>query len=449
MSPIELRFAHQCIAAVLEDIAAEDGSAALAWDCAEHWLQAKESTRAIAAVRKCAAHAIEIGRPRAAAEMLLRTRDLELQPADRAAIGREAVRAGDAASEPDLVFRALEFYRTTDAERLHDDIEVAEFRAMAGSFREAGELEQKLLRCVRADEATSDHRVSAATSILKYCHIHGKNEFAQRAIESLPNEVLGDANTLNRLEYQLIRHAAFGDSADSVAVAAEIVKLSRGAAPVPRLRLQLNAALAYWRANFVDQAVETIVRCFEDATACHAHRLRLTSALQAADYFLDLGDEELGLRWFNQAVAVTVEVPALSNEFNLHVLTLELLMEGGDANGARDALSRAIAAQSFEGSALRSRWQRVFELRLRQICGGPQTTDEELHALLSEPCEISPMTGIRDLEIATACRALVATGRLEAADAVVSTYCTSGRGSRAPLTHPLRKAIEELRRREI
>lgn len=444
LSPTELRLAHQCIATVLEQLAENDASAALAWECAEHWLRGRESTRATAAVRKCATHAIEIGRPRAAAEMLLRATELPLQPTELAAIAREAVLAADAASEPDLVFRAMELCRTDDGRRVHDDIEFAEFRAMAGSYREAGDLEEKLLGCVLADEASPDHRVSAATSILKYCHIHGKSMFARHAINGLPDEVMYRANTLNRLEFQLIRHAAFGDPTDSIAVGSEILALSGRDKPITRLRLQLNVALAFWRANLVDQAVETVLRCFEDATACHAHRLRLTSAVQAADYFFDLGRDELGHSWLNKAVAITVEVPSLSKEFNLLVLVLELLLEDGNAAGAATALRKAIGAGVFEGSALRARWQDAFEFRLRQIGDGRGLSDDEIQDLLVEPCEVSPMTGIRDLEIATACRALLDRGRADIAANVVKTYCESGRRSKSPYTHPLRRAIEAL-----
>lgn len=442
LSPLERRFAHRCIATVLEPLATDSDSAALGWDCAEHWLRAQEAAKALDSVRRCAAHAMAIGRPRAAAEMLLRTSTLHLRPDEQTAIGRDAVLAADAANEPELVFRAMTLLREKQGPREHDEIEFAKFRAVARTFQDASDLEGQLLSCVVAVDASPDHRVAAATSLLKYCDAQGKRTVALNAIAALSEEVLRQATALTRLEFLLVRHAGFGDSTEAAAIATEILTRCSGATSAARLRIQLNASLAYWRAGCLKRAIETALACFEESTKANAYRSSLNSALRVAEFYFDSGREEFGREWLQRSFAITRDVPGLANEFGLIILSLESAFEDGDAVGARELFARAIKEGQFAGGYLRHRWQQALALRLRQVSGEHEATAAEIDDLLTEKTEASPLVGLRDFEIATVCHAFVGLGRSGDARSLIEHYLGSGRRTKAPLSRVLRHATQ-------
>ena len=83
LNPIERRLAHQCVALALETRLTADRSVDVVWECAEHWVAAHDSARALAALRRCATQALELGRPGEAAQILARALSLEVGPDDR------------------------------------------------------------------------------------------------------------------------------------------------------------------------------------------------------------------------------------------------------------------------------------------------------------------------------------------------------------------------------
>jgi hypothetical protein len=108
-APATKHVAHHCVASALESLLIGEPSTALMWDCAEHWIAARNADKALKAIRRCSSTALEIGRPAEAAELLSRALDLEIGATDQIAICRQMVLAADEASEPALVFRGLEF----------------------------------------------------------------------------------------------------------------------------------------------------------------------------------------------------------------------------------------------------------------------------------------------------------------------------------------------------
>ena len=108
-SPIALRLLHRRAALTLE-ADTKGSSATTLWDGAEHWTLAGESRRASVLVRKCAQHSLDIGRPREAAEILIRAAQMVVGD-ERIDLAREAIQLADAAGEYDVVVRASELVR--------------------------------------------------------------------------------------------------------------------------------------------------------------------------------------------------------------------------------------------------------------------------------------------------------------------------------------------------
>ena len=70
---LELQQSHRRIAGLLlNEEATRTQSSGVLWDCGEHWIAAGDAGRAAGAMRECSRHALEIGQPRDASELLLR-----------------------------------------------------------------------------------------------------------------------------------------------------------------------------------------------------------------------------------------------------------------------------------------------------------------------------------------------------------------------------------------
>src|SRR5581483_5083759 len=96
---ISTRLAHRRAAIVLSQDGGENSSRL--WECAEHWCAAGEAHRAAEVFRQCAQMAVRIGRPREAAETLLRAATM-LSGRDTTDLIREAVLVADRAGEADI-----------------------------------------------------------------------------------------------------------------------------------------------------------------------------------------------------------------------------------------------------------------------------------------------------------------------------------------------------------
>ena len=259
--PIERRLEHRCVAVALETLLAPEYPAAVVWDCAEHWIQAQESERALRAVASCARYALEIGRPRDAAGMFARASTLDLRRDERLGVARQMVFAADAAGETDLVLDGVQILRLHGEAEDHDEIEFADIRARARAFKDAPLEEERLLRCAKTTTAPPTHRVAAAMWILKYADIHGQFSFANDAIDAVSDVVLSAASQKERLEFVLVRACVLSNWEKVGEVASDLLKASLNEPVSVRCSTQINAAIGLWRAGCMDQALEAAGYC--------------------------------------------------------------------------------------------------------------------------------------------------------------------------------------------
>ena len=94
ISPIALQLLHRRAALTLEADTRSISPTNL-WDCAKHWTLAGDSRRAISVMRECAEHTLEIGRPREAAEVLIRAAQMATSD-ERVDLARSALQLAEA-----------------------------------------------------------------------------------------------------------------------------------------------------------------------------------------------------------------------------------------------------------------------------------------------------------------------------------------------------------------
>lgn len=444
LTPIERRIAHRCVATALEKLLTQDRSVDVVWECAEHWVAAHDADRALDALRRCATQASELGRPGEAAQILARALGVEVSPADRRLIGRQMVLAADAACEPMLVFKGYEALGDRGIARAHDEIEFAHFRACISSQGESVDAEEDLFACIIATDATPDHRVTAAMSIVKYADVHGDRSLAERAVHALPTDVLHLAGPAVRLEFLMVRHCVLGEWDVAAEAARALIPFAQSGALTSRARLLMNAALVLGRSGYLSEALEAGKLAYIESTVAGNRRIGHQTAWFVSGLFLDTGRDQLAEEWRQCAIGSRENHLSLVDDFSQGIVYLALQLTRQDAASARETFDRMDSRGVFAGTAMNHRYRDVFEIRLRQLETGTQTSAEEI-ARLMRGCATTPsMDAIKELEVSTACRGLLLMGQRTDARELFDEYVRSGRATRFPLTRESQDLQREL-----
>jgi DNA-binding SARP family transcriptional activator len=443
-APATKHVAHQCVASALEHLLTRDASTAVMWDCAEHWIAANNSDRALHAIRRCAARALEMGRPADAAEVLSRALHLEIGTADQMAICRQLVQTADEACEPSLVFRGLEVLRKHDRSQQHDDIEFAEFRAKSRLWSEAPQQEERLLSCAGADDASPDHRVTAAIWLLKHADVQQDEQLRIAAEKAIDDDTLAASDETIRLEFLLVAQCARSDWDQTTTTARNVLSAAaRTTSPQVSMRLRLNACVAFERCGRVAEAVETARALYVDAESRAARRVQLQVAAFLADYAFDKGDDVGAFAWFERVSRILESMPDDFADFSTLIAHLTHFLTVRNVPVARSLFDRVERSGWFDGGQLRRRWYRVLSERLRQIEMRPSPPDDFIAPRFSELNRAPILLGLLEFELATACYRLVEVGRPDRAEAILKEYA-AWRHARQPQSRCLQVLRAEL-----
>jgi hypothetical protein len=407
---VENQVAHRCVAIALEHLLTTEHGTAVLWDCADHWILAQNSERALRAIGVCSRYAVDIGRPGEAAGILARALTLDLRREDRVATARQMVLAADDAGESALVSRGLQELRLLGVADEHDNVEFADFRDRVRTFQDAPGGQERMLRCASATTAPAPHRIAAATLILKYADIHGELEFAADAIAA-GSQVLSAVPEKERLEFILVRDCVLGEWDAAARSAMDFLALVSAEPVRSRFKGQLNAAAALWRSGFPSHAVQAATLAYFDAQAGGSLRLALTAATLAADLCFELDDDQAGRLWVDRALANVSTFPDLANHYSLALGRVTAEIRIGELAEARSLFHDARSRGLFDGSRLRERWKKTLEAWLCQPGGEVVLPPEEIDRVSRDVDAIRPMSGILEFEVATACKSLLGSGR--------------------------------------
>jgi len=434
---------HMRIASVLEIELLGTAAPAVLWSCAEHWTAAGDHQRAFGLLRKCADHARDIGRPGSAAEILVRSASMQVQPDARVEALKEAVRLAKIAHEHDFVLFVTEQLRRIDPLGYYDDVELAELHSLGLSFRDLGGYEQRVLAYLESSETRPDQRVRAGLAALQYADINGCIGVATRVGRAISASDLEAVDEILALQYRLVYETAFGDLADGVSIARKLKILAMDIPGAVGLGLRFNAAVALLRAGATAEASRDCLSIYELCRECGALKLQMSAALQIAILLVDRGRFDESIPWRNRAQSLVQENNQLLDGFEAYVHEIDFCIVEGNSAQAQELFRRCEELDLF-GSPIRRRWHRGLRARLKQVAGADALSDEELLELVRQGNEPMPANGIRDLEIAVICTALCEKGdRIAAREAFCNFLAKRNRLAGLPVAPHLRQVVAQ------
>ncbi|HTE46568.1 MAG TPA: AAA family ATPase [Gemmatimonadaceae bacterium] len=427
MSPLERRLGHQCVAMALESLSAGERTVALVWECAEHWLAAHDSSRALDAIRRCAEHAMEIGRPSDATEMLARALSLSIRLDERIDVATRLVLAADLAIDPTRALEGFSALRDCGVVEFNDDMRFAEFRARARAWSDHSNDLDELLLWVGRNEAPANHRVLAATWMLKYADMRNRLDVSEKVVAALPPQVLEAADESVRSEFCLVRLSTSGDHDRAVELARTILRSAElGIVSVP-LALQSNATMVLEKFGLTMEAADSAERVYFRLEAAGGYRLGAYTALLAAECYCNAGDERRSIEWLERTEAMRQRWPSIGEDMSVLPALFVCLVEVGFVARARSLFDRCEANQAFARNAFARRFETTARMRLAQLEGSCPAPDGELEKLLTNVRQRFPVTGLRDFEIVTGVVELRARNRDPEAHQLLRWYMESGR----------------------
>ncbi len=414
------RAVADAVAGTLEKEAEGGQSPALWWDVAESWRVADNPEKAIHALKRCAQHALEIGRPGEAARILYEAAALPQPVEYLLEMSEILIRAADEAAEYPLVLRGFQLRRQAHPAPRHDEIEELEWRALLALDHSERPFAQRLHQCLLAQEASPRHRTAAAIMLLKCADMFGRRDLGLFATKHVSANDLAMVDPLVALEFELLKASVRGRRAAAAAVGRKILeKSARSLEPAP-LHLQRNAATAIRLAGDATGAIEAFEELYRKADRGRSPKAQLYSCLQLSSTYRDLGVDTDADVWLSRAMSIAADSDHLTTDFELVAARIETAIGHGHFERAEIAMREGDAAATFSGAICR-RFRRAAELAIQVAAGHRgQSTRELVRAIADD--DLRSMTGIREFEIAVLVDALGRLGLADDAKATLAAY---------------------------
>jgi tetratricopeptide (TPR) repeat protein len=439
-----LRLIHHRIAGLLEAEAEESESAALWWDCADHWAAAANYRRASVAFRRCSAHSLAIGRPREAIQFLSRALELSLPPADRAELASELVIAADAASEFVAALRGVTVLSSLAHVHKHDAVELAELHALLHVEASIPTTIDRLTKCVRCRDAGSPHRIRAGVLLMMLAHQEGSKSLADATRQILEDAEPRLTATPDGVHLDLIYNYGFGNAINAAVAARALLALASAWTPAVAAGAQVNAARVLWNTGHSEEATETLERCYRTCVTAGLIRLRLIVAARLGAHYLDL-DHSLEPRSNEWRSAADVIARQSSEWWSSSDYLVNRVVGALFVGNTADAILHHdgfTSSELVERGRQTERWGRALSLLIsqrQQLCV-PQADVAELERLIRQPS----MHEVSDVEAAVVIEALLQATDYAGAVTLRDEYLASHRMLRSPLDALLWRAMESL-----
>jgi tetratricopeptide (TPR) repeat protein len=443
------RAVAQAVAATLERDAEAGASPSLWWDAAESWRVADNPERAIHALKRCARHALEIGRPGEAARILDHAVSLPQSAEQLVELSTALIGAASAANEFPLVMRGAERLRAAGGDQPHNELEMAELRAFFGLTTSEPATAERLLPCIRADDATPAHRLEAAISLLKCADNVGREDLRQIAIAETRGSDLANVNTVMRLEFEILVASTQGNRRHAASFGRALIRHLREVDDHSETRLAyyISGALALHLGGFVSEAIVEYERLIELGQRRGAPRSCLSAAVQLASLHFDAGRDSEADRWMQMGFSLVREWPELADDFGLATTRLEIDLFRGDLQSAKKILSR-LSSQIPQTNRLQRRW---LEAGLVAVKSAGRQLSHNSRAVLSRigRDRLSSISGIRDFEVAVVVEAMIRLDLADDAYVTLTEYLASERHRDRLPTRLLSRAMSSTRVSEL
>jgi DNA-binding SARP family transcriptional activator/tetratricopeptide (TPR) repeat protein len=442
--PVTLRLLHGSVAENLERRYEATRDAALLWDCAEQWTLSGETGKALQFLKRCAQHAIDMGRASQALVLLERARQLARYPSELADIYTEMMLAARAAGQWPKVYEISQEFgrlpRDTFVER-HSEQELLSIDACWMVRFEIGDAISRLLGCVAAVEASPSHRLDAASLLLKIAHERGDSELAARAYNSVETLLDKAEPSYSSRMIPLMFHTNFGDSEFAVMIARKVRgDLSSLGSISDQFRAAYNVGTAFSFLGMSEEAIGVYEEFYEKARKLGMIEQQLYLASCASIVNLRTEDFRAAQLWYDRC-----EVSGKRQSFDSITRTYlvagsELALWKHDFALARDLIAQLAAV--CVGESVRTKAHvNSFSVRLQLKDPQFQCDDamiEQLFRVVEETREFS----CADYLVVALGEALRRRGKCSEAVDMIEDYVRNHRRELSPLPPSLKALLE-------
>jgi len=441
-----LKLVHRQVAGVLEAEIDEKHTAALMWDCAEHWQRAGETEHALATVRLCAKHLHAVGQVHQSIELYERalpictTSEERLQTLLGLAAGLQAADKWSRLREVVLDAEAL---AEADKSPVLDDLHLLRLESQ-WRLRASETCVPDLLSFAQAKYKSPVHRLRAVHLGVIVCAEEGRVDEAKALFEVVDELSVAANHPALIAHIRMIFHTDFGDEDQALEHAQALLELeTKIGEPGSLNRARRNVAHFYRRIGLVGEAKKLFRDTFAVATDhgldAHAARAAVMLALIALQEE-DIPNVE---RWHSCAVklAHTLDEKVLTDSFAS--ISARIALYKGDFGPARDYLS-AISRPSPHDPRFRYRLTTAAiqcQLSLATNVEIDRDSLEEMAQDFERYCSL----GQHDFFALSLYNALVAVGESGRAIAILRRYVLSQRRDRGPLPPSLAVEVERLK----
>lgn len=304
---------HRRAARVLGREALQEAGVALLWECIHHWRSAGATRNGVRLALFLTRRLLHLGLARDACAVLA---DAEKHAADAKDRSRALVgwaRAARMLRDWGQVRSVIGKWRDVRIEygaasRTHTSMELFEFEAQFYSAETLCTLPARILDCVYSSNASTGHRLSAATLSLIKADNHADAETAKAVYQAVSSLDAGtDWQRIELLTSSAVFHAAFGDATKVAHLLSELVELGRRIQqPVVRAVVLRRASWGLCRfgarplaREVLGEAIAVFDRLRLSSQLAHCLEHLFSIDLQEGDYIAAFGTlsrvHELGL----------------------------------------------------------------------------------------------------------------------------------------------------------
>ncbi|MDB4889315.1 MAG: hypothetical protein JWL61_1170 [Gemmatimonadetes bacterium] len=297
---------HRRIAARLEEeCVAERFTPELAWASAQSWLAAADPTAAMGLLRRCAAHAAEVGEPAAAVDLLSQVPHAALPPKLLAELLDGLSRYASAGGRLSVVVAALgdRLALANVLEEGNDTIKGLQLRLIEANLLAGGLLAPAIdgLQTTLADsDVAPSIRARAASRLLVLADCELDAALAKRAhawLAEIPSEDADTASLIARAE--LVYHTSFGDVDYAYTLASQFIEwCPQPSANESDNRLRDYAAYSLYRIGYSAEAASILEASYNFMLSHRLYSEALYQASMRTDVAICQGDFEVAEKWF-------------------------------------------------------------------------------------------------------------------------------------------------------
>ena len=444
-----LKLVHRQVATVLEVEINEKHTAALMWDCAEHWRCAGETKHALLTARLCAKHLHSVGQVNESIELLERALPLCLTDEDRLetflglTAGLRA--AGKWHRLGEVIVDQQSLIEKTDHTSVRDRMAIMHME-IAWRLRIEPEISAvpKLLSFAGQASVSPEVRLQAVHLGMILCSEEGRRADAHcfaRLISAL--EQAADHPALIA-HIRMIYNADFGDIDQSLGNAQLLLSLeTKRGEPGALCRAQGNVALCYRRLGMIAEANQLL---HEKWRFADEHRLNTQAAIAAIWLAMNaIQEEDLSTaeRWHSEGLRYLMDVDEIATPEVFAYLRGRIALHRGDVGPAQEYLARFRSSATRYASYRMRQTIAAMKCQVDLRCGIPidRARIEAMAADFDEFCDL----GQHDFFALSVFEALRSVGRISEAEAVLCRY-VARRRDRYPLPPSLAAEIEKLER---